>query len=90
MVLFFSLLLTPIGAVQAEGDRPTAGANQSNDHVLQLAIDGASGYIMRHGVENEWQAIGLAKAGKEIPETYGDHFQATLQQQVISKSVTEG
>lgn len=76
MVLFFSLLLTPIGTVQAEED----------DRVLQLTIDATSEYLKQQGIGNEWQAIGLVKAGKEVPKTYFDHFQANLQQQVISKS----
>lgn len=37
---------------------------------ITTAIDEASSHILEHGVDSEWEAIGIARAGKEVPQEY--------------------
>lgn len=52
--------------------------------LVQQAIDDASDYMVNAGVNSEWQAIGLAKAGKNIPATYIKQFNQNIKDQIIN------
>ncbi|MDY0410240.1 hypothetical protein ACFFIS_15140 [Virgibacillus soli] len=54
-------------------------------HTIDEAIDKASEYMINkdEGVISEWEAIGLAKAGKEVPASYQDWFHSNFQSQII-------
>lgn len=84
--LFCTLMLAPMGPVQAEEHRLTANVSQSTTGTLQPIIDATSEQMSRQGVDSEWQAIGLARAGKAIPKTYEQAFITHLQDQVLAKS----
>lgn len=55
---------------------------------IQTAIKGVTNKLLRDGVQTEWEAIGLAKAGVQVPVNYVDQFKKNLNEQVISKSGT--
>ncbi|MFD1849448.1 prenyltransferase/squalene oxidase repeat-containing protein [Oceanobacillus bengalensis] len=60
-------------------------AEESENYIGQVtsAIENVSAYIIENGVNGEWEAIGLAQAGKEVPEDYLDVFHQNVQDQVI-------
>lgn len=51
--------------------------------LVQEAIDDVSDYMINAGVNSEWQAIGLARAGKDIPATYLKQFDLNVNDQII-------
>lgn len=57
--------------------------------IVQQAIDEAAVYIATNKVDSEWEAIGFAQAGKEVPADYEEVFHANIQNQVI-KSLESG
>ncbi len=60
--------------------------NSSADEVeVKKAIQSVSELVLQKGVTSEWEAIGLARAGVAVPESYTDHFNANLKSQVITK-----
>lgn len=62
----------------------TAQATEQENYtkLVQTAIEEASNYIKKNGVDSEWEAIGLAKAGKNVPEDYNEVFDRHIQSQV--------
>ncbi|MBC5636757.1 DUF4430 domain-containing protein [Ornithinibacillus sp. BX22] len=66
-----------------EADKGDRGELDSALVVIQDAIEKASNHIIQNGVNSEWEAIGLAKAGKEIPSDYLTIFYQNIQDQVI-------
>lgn len=86
-LLFLITFATPLSlsstAVHAEVETIHA---QTDALQIKTAIEKASAYILHEGVESEWEAIGLAKAGKNIPVQYHQQFSEHLQDQVLSKS----
>lgn len=55
---------------------------------VQSAIKAISSKVLRDGVQTEWEAIGLAKAGVQVPASYVTQFKKNVYEQVISKSGT--
>ncbi len=54
---------------------------------IEMTIDETVDQIINTGVTTEWQAIGIAKAGKKVPSTYYEkHFLNNLKEQVIDAS----
>ncbi|HLS35171.1 MAG TPA: prenyltransferase/squalene oxidase repeat-containing protein [Bacillota bacterium] len=51
---------------------------------VEEAIEAASEYILEKGVTSEWEAIGLVKAGKSVPESYEDVFYQNIDEQITS------
>src|SRR5690625_6004936 len=49
---------------------------------VEEAIEAASEYILEKGVTSEWEAIGLVKAGKSVPEIYEDVFYQNIDEQI--------
>lgn len=45
-------------------------------------IDKTASYILSNKVTSEWQAIGLARAGKDVPSSYDDVFYQNVETQV--------
>lgn len=41
--------------------------------------------VLQTGVQSEWQAIALVRAGKQVPQTYNTFFETNLKEQVIQK-----
>ncbi|MHA6260444.1 S-layer homology domain-containing protein [Sporosarcina sp. CAU 1771] len=76
-MLLLTLVITPTN---------TAKANDTTITQVRQAIEEVSEYITKSGVESEWEAIGLARAGKTVPKAYHENFNRNLQEQVISKS----
>lgn len=50
------------------------------------AIDKVSAHMLAGPIDSEWQAIGLAKAGKTVPASYNKAFYENLKDQVTSRS----
>lgn len=86
MMLVCALVLTPISLAQAEEYEQVANGAQSTANVLQPVIDAASAQMIGQGIDSEWQAIGLARAGKVVPKTYEQAYLEHLQDQVLTKS----
>src|SRR6476660_7073762 len=63
---------------------PTSGM-ASNEAKIQEAIDSASSQMLTGEIRSEWQAIGLKRAGKEIPSSYEAIFQENVTNQVINR-----
>src|SRR5690625_7661469 len=53
---------------------------------VEEAIEAASEYILEKGVTSEWEAIGLVKAGKSVPESYEDVFYQNIDEQKIGRA----
>ncbi|CAM3228909.1 DUF4430 domain-containing protein [Filibacter tadaridae] len=70
----------------AEQDLTASNPDENEEAAVKSAIKGISDKLLSDGVRSEWEAIGLAKAGVEIPASYVDQFKQNLEQQVISKS----
>src|SRR5699024_7031227 len=49
---------------------------------IKERIDQASEYILDKGVMSEWEAIGLARAGKDVPDKYKDKLYGNVESQV--------
>ncbi|GGA92522.1 DUF4430 domain-containing protein [Ornithinibacillus halotolerans] len=67
-------------------EKPTPGENEEtefNYEQLTTAIEKASSFILEKGVYSEWEAIGLAKAGKVVPNDYLTVFHENVQSQII-------
>lgn len=83
-ILFIFTMLSPLSSV-AHAEINVVNT-QTDEAKIKTAIEKVSNYILSEGVESEWEAIGLAKAGKSIPIQYHQKFEEHLQNQVISKS----
>ncbi|MFJ7934146.1 DUF4430 domain-containing protein [Sporosarcina sp. NPDC096371] len=64
---------------------PNLEEKPDSDTAVQSAIRSVSELMLQKGVLSEWGAIGLARAGVEIPASYTDLFLANLNSQVIDK-----
>ncbi len=53
-----------------------------NEYDLGKHIDKTADYIISKGVNSEWEAIGLARAGKTVPNSYHDVFYNNVKNQV--------
>lgn len=49
---------------------------------IKGAIDRTTEYILSRGVYSEWEAVGLARAGKEVPASYYDEFMEHVENQI--------
>jgi LPXTG-motif cell wall-anchored protein len=87
VVCILLMVTTPFSSgVLANG---TEGAQRAGISLSEInsAIDEAAKNILDGGVNSEWEAIGLARAGHAIPESYySDHFKLTVDSQVINPS----
>lgn len=61
-------------------------SSKDNSATIQSVLKEASAYILLEGVDSEWEAIGLARAGAQVPSNYNEKFLEHLQDQVISQS----
>lgn len=53
---------------------------------IDEAIHRTANYILNHlGVRGEWQAIGLSRAGYEVPESYLDYFYNNVESQIVNQ-----
>src|SRR5690625_1863374 len=52
------------------------------DYNIEERIDQTAQYILSKGVNSEWEAIGLARAGKQIPSSYNEVFYNNVESQV--------
>lgn len=50
---------------------------------FQIALDKAFSHMLEKGITSEWQAIGLAKAGKTVPGSYEAVFDKNVQSQIV-------
>src|SRR5690625_830554 len=51
---------------------------------IETAIENATNFILNKGVTSEWEAIGIAQAGKEVPEIYlEEYFYQRVQNQIV-------
>ncbi|WP_342514308.1 S-layer homology domain-containing protein [Sporosarcina sp. FSL K6-1522] len=64
---------------------PRVEEKPDGENAVQLAIQSASELMIQKGVVSEWQAIGLARAGIEVPASYNNYFKENLNSQVITK-----
>lgn len=48
------------------------------------AIKKVTDYILSRSVSSEWTAVGLAKAGVAVPESYEEVFEQNVQQQIVA------
>ncbi|PIC73566.1 DUF4430 domain-containing protein [Sporosarcina sp. P17b] len=48
------------------------------------AIKKVTDYILSKSVSSEWTAVGLAKAGVVVPESYEEIFEQNVQQQIVA------
>ncbi len=51
---------------------------------IESAIENATSFILNKGVTSEWEAIGLAQAGKDVPSSYFDTFYYNIEDQIVS------
>lgn len=51
-------------------------------HDLETAIDKTAAYILKNGISSDWEAIGLVRAGKEIPSSYLKQLKATIKEEI--------
>ncbi|WP_026907082.1 DUF4430 domain-containing protein [Paucisalibacillus globulus] len=66
--------------------QPTPGNGELEiDHgQITSAIEKASDFILAHGVNSEWEAIGLARAGVSIPSSYIDVLNQNVEDQITN------
>ncbi|MFF2446452.1 hypothetical protein ACFVSW_05045 [Neobacillus sp. NPDC058068] len=88
LVLTFSLTIPVFTSAQVAA----AGQNEvetSNLSTINTAIARAVNSIKQSqsGINSEWEAVGIARSGEEVPSSYyEDHFLSTLDSQVINAS----
>ncbi|MBO1911966.1 hypothetical protein J4G37_45140, partial [Microvirga sp. 3-52] len=92
-LLILGLAVSPITVVSAnennEQDINTEKTVEDYAELTQNAIDLASANIIEAGVHSEWEAIGLAQAGKTVPTNYTDTFKQNIEDQ-ITKGLENG
>lgn len=66
--------------------RQAKNIDKDYDAEVKTAINATVAHIALAGVQSEWEAIGLVKAGRAVPASYVAKFDEHLQDQVISKS----
>ncbi len=64
-------------------DESVENTEEITEDDIDSAINRASEYMLSKGVFSEWEAIGLAQAGKEVPEAYHSEFDNNVQRQVV-------
>lgn len=84
--LSFTVLAPVTPSFAAVHTEVTLANEQEDIAKIQSAIERTSAYILAEGVGSEWEAIGLAKAGKKVPAYYETTYNDHLQDQVTSKS----
>lgn len=77
-------LLVPSVAPTFAEVQTTQVTSQVNE--VREAIEDTANYLLKQGVSSEWEAIGLARAGKEIPAAYHTKFMQNLEGQVLRQS----
>src|SRR5699024_9890099 len=55
---------------------------ENNQYNIEERIDQTAQYILSKGVNSEWEAIGLARAGKQVPSSYNEVFYNNVESQV--------
>ncbi|MUV37572.1 Lactocepin [Lentibacillus sp. JNUCC-1] len=63
----------------------TAQASGGKDYrdEVNAAIDAAVQHILDSGVNSEWEAIGLATAGKDVPASYEERMHQHIKDQIV-------
>lgn len=67
--------------VAADGLQTPAVASQAR---VPVAIEKVTDYLLSKPISSEWVAIGLAKAGATVPESYEEIFEQNVQQQIVA------
>lgn len=80
-----SLLVLMPAAPPAFADVQTTKVTNNVNEVRE-AIEDTTNFMLQKGVSSEWEAIGLAKAGKAVPASYIEKFDEHLHDQVIGQS----
>ena len=60
-----------------------------SNYEIDERIQQAAQYILETGVYSEWQAIGLARAGYKVPESYLDVFYGNIESQITNSLASE-
>ena len=58
---------------------------QDDGYDIENRIDKAADYILSKGIVSEWEAIGLARAGKEVPEDYRETLKNNIHSQITTR-----
>lgn len=61
----------------------------SADYSIKETIEETVDFILNKGVESDWEAIGIARSGREIPDSYFDILTKNIEEQVINGLDTE-
>lgn len=86
--IFMSILLAVslfVPALQAEANEQPEQKSVTRAAMsdFQTALDKALAHMLEKDITSEWQAIGLAKAGKAVPATYETAFSKNIQRQLV-------
>lgn len=84
LLLASSLIAPAMPAVADEMAAVTVAAHNEVQQAKQETI----AFLLERGVSTEWEAIGLARAGVEVPSEYEEYFYQNFEDQVKSKSGT--
>lgn len=84
LVISFVLIIS-IGINTASAESvENLGSTEITENEIEQAMNAASNFILNKGVISEWEAIGLAQAGKQVPNDYTDtFFYEHLENQVV-------
>lgn len=83
LLLSVVVILAPFNTVTAViADKDPSLSGEDLTTRVKEAIDLASDFMINKGVTSEWEAIGLAQAGKEIPSSYYEVFLQNVENQV--------
>ncbi|WP_088052699.1 fibronectin type III domain-containing protein [Virgibacillus dakarensis] len=84
LIVLLSLLFTlPQSVIVSASAVNSTVGNQISLQTIKQAIDKASQNVINGGVDSEWEAIGLAKAGKKVPESYTNDLSLHIEDQVV-------
>src|SRR5699024_5779201 len=50
---------------------------------IKEIITETSEFILKNGVDSEWEAIGIIQSGREVPDEYIDKLKQNIQNQVV-------
>ncbi|PIC98948.1 MULTISPECIES: DUF4430 domain-containing protein [unclassified Sporosarcina] len=78
-----SLVATEAAVVGKAADALQITVVASQERVPE-AIKKVTDYILSKSVSSEWTAVGLAKAGATVPESYEEVFEQNVQQQIVA------
>ncbi|MFC0014322.1 MULTISPECIES: prenyltransferase/squalene oxidase repeat-containing protein [Allobacillus] len=76
LVISLLLIISTLGNgyIASAESAETVNSIDITENDIEQAIDSASDFILNNGVTSEWEAIGLAQAGKQVPNNYIDTY----------------